>query len=172
VKSGSDKLSSDELDLDDEIEWQRRAWTFQSWGRAGVVLFVIAGAVGVFGGGIIGDRRVRDPQNQLEVEHPRFARHDSAYDVRIRVQPALVRDGKVAVWIDHSLLEDLVVEGLMPEPESVEKSGEGVVLHFRSDAKGPLQVDGYLRVRGMGPGEGKIGVVGGPVVDLKHFIYP
>jgi hypothetical protein len=172
VKTRGTNLSTGSIDLDDEIDWQRRSWKFQSWGRFAVVLFVIAGALGLFGGGIMGDEKVRDPQNQLEVQHPRFARHDSAYDVRITVQPALIRDGKVAIWIDHELLKDLVVEGVMPEPESVEKSDAGIVLHIRSDAKGPLFIDGYLRTRRFGPGEGRVGVVGGPTVHLKHFIYP
>lgn len=172
MKSRARKLPANGLDLDDEIEFQHRSWRFQRWGRLGVLLFVIAAAVGFFGGGLIGDQVARDPTNQLEVTHPRFARHDSAYDIRITIDRALVRDNRVAFRIDHSLLENLIVEGLLPEPDSVEQRDDGVVFNFKSDASGALRIDGYFRTRGYGASRGKLDVVGGPTVELRHFIYP
>ncbi|MGH8017231.1 MAG: hypothetical protein ACREIA_02925 [Opitutaceae bacterium] len=161
------------LELEEYGDFQRRSWRVQSWGKAGVYLFLLAGMLGFFGGGGFGMRKLTDASERVRLEHSRFARQGAAYDLKIMADPALAENGRMTVRVDTSLMDMLQVESITPEPESAETQGQGVAWHFRvQSGSHPVSITFRLKALRPGTGEGNVSVGDAAEFHIEHFIYP
>lgn len=158
--------------VDEDIDFQHRSWRVQRIGQLGLVAFVVAGLAGVFGGGGLARDRVSDAGRMLRVEHPRFIRTQAPFEMTIHARDSDAGDGRLNVWLDEALLDAFTVEHILPQPRSQTLGPGRLVCEFAEEEASTAAIRLRLEATKAGRVHGRIGIVGGPAVELKHFVYP
>jgi hypothetical protein len=99
----------------------RREWSGERLGQACMAAFLVAGLVGVFGGGPLGSAAVRG-DGGVSVEYERFTRRGRPQSLTVAVPAALAPGGRLQVRISAPFLER--VERLEVSPPPVEEGSE------------------------------------------------
>jgi hypothetical protein len=165
--------ASGDLEISEDLEFQRRSWAWEHAGQWVVAAFVVAAMCGLFGGGPVSRTTTTGEGGLLQVEYPRFVRNQSDYQLKIQVESAAVREGKIHLWIDTALADALHIEAVSPEPETVDLGDERMLYQFRVGAAERLAPI-VLRAKGdaMGLERGRIGLLEGEAVLLQSFFFP
>jgi len=163
-----------DLEIGEDIVYQRRAWAVERAGWVVVCLLLAAGLLGLCGSAGPLDRGTAGERDgPLFVQYPRFPRHGGQMTLTIRLGPESVRDGEARVRIDAAFLGRFQLESALPEPESVELDDDRLTYVFRAEtATEPLVVTFTLRPERYGLQRGRIGIPDGPDVALRQFVYP
>ncbi len=121
---------SDGLQIDQDLEFQRREWKVQRVGWGLLTAFVVAAAAGLFGGGPLSHARVGD-RSSLEVEYERFTRVGAQTRLVVHGTPAAGRP--VELVFDRDYFEGLRIDRITPEPQTIVVGHQVVTLRFDGD---------------------------------------
>ena len=162
-----------DLEIDQDIDFQRREWRAQRIGRGVLFVIVLAALAGVFGGGPLATASVRTPDGRLRVEYDRIARHGAPTPLRVHVAPPASGDSVIGVWIDQAYMHGVILRGISPEPTEGQAGDQRLVYRFRlSDPSRAadiiFQVDGHE----LWSRHGAMGLVNGDSVRLRQFVLP
>lgn len=161
------------LEIDQGFAGQSAAWMLQRCARAAIVLFLMAGVVGVFGGGWVGDARLRDGSGTLTITHARLARLQAPAALSVDIGAAATDTGEVELWVDRAVLDGLQVGSIQPEPASQSMGSGRVSYRFRvSDPGKPVSVTFFVTTCRSGFSRGRIGLADGPSLTLSRFTFP
>lgn len=155
----------------DTIAHQRRVWKFEriGWGAMGLVL--LAGLLGLFGGGPLSHKVQGNAE--FRVEYQRFERNHSPTIIKAQVGPHGVKEGKIRLVLSQELLEKIRINHVDPEPESVEAQGKNFIYEFKAKAEAaPSAIIFHFEMNTLGKVEGSIGLEEGPAYRLKQFVFP
>jgi hypothetical protein len=162
-----------DLQIDQDLAFERRAWRAQYICQGLLVLLVAAALAGLFGSGPLEHATAADASGGLRVEYPRFARRLADWEVVLHIAPELARGGQFEIWFDRSLGEQFKTDAVLPEPVEMSADGERIVARFRAaEDPAPSRIVWVVQARHPGQGQTRLGVVGGPEVELRYFIYP
>ena len=117
-----------ELEIDQDLAFQRREWTIQRAGWWLMLAFVVAAATGLFGGGFLSQATAGEPDGPLWVEYERFDRQGRVSRTQIHVRPPAGPGFQLRLNRDY--FDAIRVERLTPEPETLEVGPSEVVFHF------------------------------------------
>ena len=158
------------LQIAEDLSFQRRTWRFERIGWAAFCLVILAGAVGLFGGGALGDVEARSADGSVTVTHPRFARRQSPLELVVRAASA---EGELRIWFTEQYLAELDIERVTPPPERVELGAARIEYVFPwRGAPGMVSVTFVLEVQRPGFVRGEVGSGEGAGVAVRHFVYP
>ena len=159
------------LQVREDMPFQRKQWFIQRCGWILVALFVLAGVLGVFGGGPL-SRSVKE-EGGLRVEYERFLRAHAPTRLVIVADNGHAADGSLKLWLGQDLLRRVQIDHIMPAPRSAQAGGDGVLLTFLADKDAETaRVDFFLQPRDMGRFEGTFGIVDGPRITISGFSFP
>lgn len=162
-----------DLEIEQDLAFERRAWRVQRASQLALLAFVVAALVGFFGSGPFDRTVVADESGLLRVEYPKFSRRLADWEIVLHVAPELARGGQFQVWFDRSLGDRFKHDVILPEPAEMSADGERVVAGFRREEDpAPSRVVWLVQARHPGKGITRVGIVGGPEVTLRYFIYP
>lgn len=168
-----------DLEIDQDLEHERRAASVRRVGWVLMVLAVLAGLAGLFGQSGPLNRARAGESGPLVLEHERFARLQTETTVTAHLRPpAGAREARL--WVERSYIDDMQVDAIVPEPDRIESGADRLVLVFALAAaagspgagRGDLQVDFHLQPQRFGPVRGRVGGEGGAEVELRQFVYP
>lgn len=168
-KSGSPA----DLEMPQDMNFQKREWVVQriAWGV--MALTVIAALIGVFGYGPVSHATATDPTGKLRVEYQRFGRLDAAAELTVRLDPALIEGDRVEVWIDRGFIDEQQIDGITPEPSEVEPGEERCTFIFPAPRGGDgAQIVFHFAPQKAGRYTGRVGTPSGPALSLGQFVYP
>jgi hypothetical protein len=158
------------LQIEQDLEFQRREWRVQHVGWWFLTAFVLAAAAGLFGGGPLSHARAGDP-SRLQAEYERFTRVGAHTRIllRGRADPGQPLD----VAFERTYFEGFRVDRVVPEPESVRFGGADVTLRFRPDV---IQDGGYTVILDLEPLVGgarhaSIKAAGAATLTYRQFAY-
>ncbi|HEX6203298.1 MAG TPA: hypothetical protein VF100_09865 [Thermoanaerobaculia bacterium] len=160
------------LEIEQDLEHQRRAWRWRRVGWTAIGLVLLAAVAGVFGPpGPLSRTTAGEPGSALWVEHPRFVRQSRTAEIRVHLRTA---DPAPRLWLDERLLAALDVDHVTPQPESATAASGRLVLELSVDPAAGAAAGVTLVVEAKGPGlvDGRVGLVGGPAVRLGLLVYP
>jgi hypothetical protein len=147
-------------------------WRFQRAGWIALAGAIVAGALGVFGGGGPLARRVAESADgTLAVEYERLVRRLAPIELRIRVRS---EDGRrpLTIWIDREYLERFVLRGVTPSPSIQRVGADRCELEFeRSGRDGAAEIVLDLEPREAGSLIGRIGC-GESEAHLRQLAFP
>ena len=145
----------DDLEIDQDLQFQRREWTLQRVGWVLMLLTILAGLAGVFGRGAVAHAVAGEPGDPLRLEYDRFVRRHADEQMTLVIAPNAVSDGRARVHFDSSLIGGIEVRRFTPEPDREEATPDGVVATFLlgdEPASHRIRVDyepsGYWSARG------------------------
>lgn len=160
-----------DLELAQDLRFQRREWVVQRVGWAAMALLVVAALAGMLGrGGPLARTHATSPDGSLRIEYDRFAHYEAPTRLRVSIAWPAPRGGEVRLWIERAYLAKARVQQVMPEPESVKLAGDRVIYVFAAGARGDVSFE--LKPDTFGALAGTAGLEGGGEVRFRHFVYP
>jgi hypothetical protein len=151
------------MEVNADIEFQRRAWIVQRIGWLVIAAVIVAALLGLFGGGPLSRAAVEG--DGLRVAYERFARLQQS----TRLQLALPKTAPGEVALNRGYLELFRIEQITPEPREVEANGEWLV--YRFGGSGTSTVTFHLMPEKFGSVAGAARADGNPLA-FHQFIYP
>ena len=119
------------LEINEDLQFQRREWRVQRIGWWLLTAFVAAAALGLFGGGVLSQAVAGDANGPLRVEYERFLRAGTRQRLSIQVRRASAAAGEeLQLQINRAYFEAMRVEDIAPQPLSMAVDGENVTLRF------------------------------------------
>lgn len=159
------------LDIGEDIDFQRREWVVERGAWLVVLLILIVGLAGLFGGGPLSHAEASS--GPLVLDYERFVRKRAPTELDLRVAPEAVANGEVALWLDQSVVEKIDVERIVPEPVEMEGAVDRVVYRFAvADPEEPAEVTFHLQPAEPGAVRVRMGLVNGAELSIDQFIYP
>jgi hypothetical protein len=143
--------------LGENLPFQRREWRVQrfAWWLLGA--FVLAAALGLFGNGVLSHAEVRSPDGSLAIGYERFLRSGRTMRLVVEVSGT----GALELHVNREYFENLKIDRITPEPESVAVGADDVRLTFAAGPAGgrtilfdaePLHMGRYQAAFGLAPG--------------------
>ena len=159
-------------EIEQDLEFERRAWIIERVGWILMLLVVIAALLGLFGHGVLGYRSATAPNGSVTVEYEAVARKGGSTGLDISVRAPRHADA-VVVLIADSYLRHVDVESITPEPSVVTGSGDAVRFEFPvAPGTDELLVRLQLRPDALGSIEGSVETPDGPPVRFSQFVLP
>lgn len=162
-----------DLEISQDMEFQRRSWTVERVGWVLMLLFVVAAALGLFGGGgPFSDITTGSETDDLQIQHPRFAREGRPMSLSIQAQPA-EGQGSLRLHFDEAYIAYFQMDQIMPVPSQVEAGGGQIIYVFAlANAGDRITIMFDMTPEYSGLVSGQIGIEGSPAFTINHFIYP
>jgi hypothetical protein len=164
-----------DLEINENIDFQRRIWRFQTAGRTVMALVLVAALLGLLGPGLLSNGASADsPQAELGVkEYEKFLRFMKPTTLRIGMEPGAVTERAARVWFDRQYIEGVQIQHITPQPERVEAGSKGFTYVFNVEDPDQATVFSFdLQPQKMGLLQGRVGLEGGEPVSFKQFVYP
>lgn len=168
-----EQISAPGLQLDEDIGFQRRFRIAQrvAWVIAGLV--IIVALLGLFGSGPLTGAVAGESESGLQLHYQRFARYQSPTSFQVDVVVSDPTATQAVFWIERSSLKHYEVEGVSPEPESIEVAGDRLVYAFQIAPETEL-VEVVMRVQ---PDEFglitlRLGTGESELIDVTQIVYP
>jgi hypothetical protein len=162
-----------DLEIDQDLRFQKREWAFERVSWVVMILFVLAGLLGLLGRGPMSHRTAASPDGMVTVEYERFVNHRAATRLTVRVPGEVTVGGTFRLVINQDYLQGVQVQQITPTPDSTE-AGEGrQVFAFRAADPGrPTTVVIHLEAEGPATLNGRISIPGGPPAEFAQVVYP
>jgi hypothetical protein len=157
------------LQLREDMRFQRRSWRIQRVAWAGMVLFLLAGVAGLFGGGPLSDARTTS--RTLDVRYDRLVRRGIPSELVVTFSP---RHDVSRIAMDTRYLDRAGIQQVWPRPSTVEAIGDRTVFSFLTPRTGdsPAVVVFTLESDSMGSLSTPVRLEDLPPVRVRHFVYP
>jgi hypothetical protein len=160
-----------DLQIDQDLKFQKKEWSVERAGWLVMLVIVVLAVFGLFGQGPLSNTTIEN--ESLQVKYGRFERLLAPVQIHVQVDAQQAASGEVKLQVDQGILSHYEVEKIVPEPDSVELAPEQVTYTFKtSPGEQPLEINFYLQANQLGTPNGKIGLVGGPMLDITQLIYP
>ena len=159
------------LQINQDMEFQRREWRAQRAGWFALCAFVLAALLGLFGGGPLSHARAGAPGAPLWVEYERFVRRGAAERVSIHLAAPSERRQALQVRVSRGYFDGLRIERVRPEPESMTVGPDDVVLRFTGEAAGTTTIVLDVEATAIGRQVATIAADGAPPAVLTQFVY-
>jgi hypothetical protein len=160
-----------DLDIDEDVNFSRRAWLVQRVSFWVMALVLIASALGLLGNGALARRDAHDPTGQLHVRYDGLVQASSTSHLTLTVRPQT--PGTVTLWISEPYLGGVEVQTMTPEPtRSWLDDGRVVYAFAAAPSATAVTIRVALRPHSPGRSNATIGLVDGPAVRLRQFVYP
>ena len=160
-----------DLDLQENVGIERRGWRVQRAAWLAMLVVVLAALGGLFGNGPLSWSTRTSTDGDLRVTYDRFARLGGNAELGIDLGTSSDESSNVAIEIERSYLEAVVVQSVTPQPDSVESAGEFLRYVFRADSGSPLRVVFEVEPDSAWSASGRVRA-GGDDVELDMFVYP
>jgi hypothetical protein len=142
----------------------------QQAGKWLLFLLILAGLAGLLGSGPFSGRQVSDSRGDITIRYDRFARYDAPQ--RLQIEGNAGPGGRFDLWLDSSLIQNLKIESIIPEP--ARQSASIGRLELEMDLKpgsGRAVVLIHGRALTVGQIHGRIGT-GDSSVLFRQLVYP
>jgi hypothetical protein len=156
-----------DLEINEDLVFQKRSWTVQRIGWVIMALVLAAALLGLFGAGPLSRATAGTEDEALWVEYDRFSRLLKTTDLKVH---ATSESGEVRLWISREYLEKVEISHITPTEDSAEAAQDGVFYVFQSAE--PLTIVIHLRAAQAGLISGEMRLDGGPSQEFTQFIYP
>jgi hypothetical protein len=153
------------MDLDTDLNFQRRIWTVQRIGWLMIGLVILATLMGAFGNGLLS--RVSASGNGLRLEYERFGRLQQPTRLHFLLPPSK-HDAEVSLRRDY--LAAFQIDHITPEPKEVAPAGPW--LTYRFAGPGPLAVTFDVVPLEFGRLQGNAAISPSVALAFQQFIYP
>lgn len=152
------------MDLDENIEVQKKGWMIQRVGWILMAVLVILAAFGFFGDGMISKKYVQSGDQKFEYQQ--YSRFESRMELKFDLHS---NSNQNIISFPVSYLEKFRVESILPDPKQNFSNSNRINYVF--DGKGALKIIFYLIPQNIGRLDADV-LVNDQRFNFNHFIYP
>jgi hypothetical protein len=149
----------------------RAAWRVERIGWLLMVLVLAATLLGVFGDGPLSHARSGSSQH-LSVRYDRLLRSSAPAQYAFVANAAGASAGELRLRFDRSLMEDIELDSIVPQPETEDAGPDYTEFAFRVRGNAPVNIDLRYRPATFGRRSGRVSVGGQHAVLIDQFVYP
>jgi len=162
------------LDIEQDLDYQGRAWKRQRVGWAIMGLALIGALLGLFGPGLLGNSIAGNQGDPLWLEYNRFGRLQAeTTTLRLYLSQPTGPGGQVRFWLSRDYVKNVRIMQVTPQPDSVEVEPDRFTyVILAPDLSRPASVTFYLEPERFGWLRGLAGLEGGQSIAFSQFIYP
>lgn len=162
-----------DLELNQDLDFQRRSWKVQRIGWALMALVVVAAALGLLGGsGLLSDTIIGSETDELQIRYHRFLRQGKPVTLDIQAWPA-DDEKQVKIQLDRDYLNHFKLDQVVPEPSQTEAHSETLIFTFDLAQPGDsVEIKFDMRPEFSGAVSGHVGIENGPSLEISHFVLP
>jgi hypothetical protein len=169
----ANKETPPELEVNQDLNFQRRMWRIQRAGWAIMTILLLGGLFGLFGVGPLSEARALAADGTLRVDYSRFARFETSTKVTVYIDPAVTQQEEVRLWVKQDYLRPVQIERISPAPDREAVAEGGQVYVFKIEDPGqPAEIYLYLWPRNVGIYQGGLGLEGTDPVQFRQLVYP
>lgn len=162
-----------DLQIIQDLEFQRRAWLVQRISWLGLGLILLGALAGLFGSGPLSQGTVSNQSDSLQLEYDRFGRFQAPAKLNVILGVGAEQNGQVKIWLSRSYLKKNEVQQISPQPDWVEASPDHLTYVFRTNTRDrPTAITFYLQPKQAGWQAAEVGVATEPSLKFNQFIYP
>lgn len=164
-----------DLEVNQDLEFQRHIWTVQRVGWVVMTLVVLAALLGLFGPGLFGRATAGNQEAPVSIEeYERFLRFEKPTTLRVHLNLTAGAGGEVRVWLDREYLESVQLQQVTPQPERVEAGSDRLIYVFdvAAEPDQPTAVTFNFQPDKIGPLKGQVGLAEGESLAFRQFVYP
>lgn len=155
----------------EDPQFQRLIWRLQPIGWSIMLLIVIAGLLGAFGGlGPLNETRVSI--EGMRITYERFPPFGGETHVRISIDTSGIEGDSVRLSLETEYIERMQIQRMDPPPMRTEAREGAMVYEMAAGGSGGTVLLLTLRPRKIGVTAGRFEVQGAGGAELKHFVYP
>lgn len=132
-----------DLEIEEDIAYQRRFHVFQRVSWIVMALVLIAAFTGILGPGLTGPRSITSADSALEATYERTTNYQKDSMMSITVSDAA--PGSVSIWMNRDLLDNIHIKQIIPEPERVMAAPGRVYFEFIQSQAGELEISFYFQ---------------------------
>lgn len=130
---------SGELAVGENLQFQRRWWTFERIIWPIFVIIVLFDLLGGLGHGWLAKARAGTPGGALTLDYERIERANSPSTMTLHFGPAAITAGRIQVYVSNSVVETLGAQRIAPQPATSSIGQDGITYTFPASA-GPADV--------------------------------
>ena len=157
-----------DIDIAQDLDFQRREWTFQRIGWLVLSAITLFALVGGCGRGFLARATTQSAGRELVLRYDRLARHQAA--TKLEIDLAAKGGDTVAIWLDEQYIHGLEIRSISPEPERMVPGNGRITYHFvvETDPRITFLItpDKFWRRTG------RLGIQDGPSVRFRQFVFP
>jgi hypothetical protein len=162
-----------DLEVNQDIKHEELTWRLQRIGWGLMLLLVVAALVGLLGPGPLSAAQAGKRGSPLWVEYNRFERYQSPVLLRVHVGPQAVQQGKIKLYISRQFIENIELERINPEPQSVELGVDTLAYSFDApNLAASSTISFHFQPNTWGRLPLHIALQGGPRAEFSQFLYP
>lgn len=166
-----------DLQLDEDMPFQRREWIVQRVGWGIMALVVLLALLGVLGPGPFSSTVTGEKDGALWVQHNRWGRFQTPQRLHVHWGPgAADADGVVRVWVNKDYFVRNTLEQIVPQPKGTLSGEDRITFEFQPRAPDkPGSAILHVRTDHIGRCDAQIGVAGGgggARIRFWQFVYP
>ena len=164
-----------DLEVNEDIGFERRLWAIQRIGWVVMALVVVAAILGLLGPGLLSTGAKASNENaDLSVEeYERFVRYMSPTDLRMQLHPGASTEGEARISLDRKYMEGFQVQQVTPHPQRVEAGPDAYTYVFAvGQLNQPTAVTFNLQPQKVGLLQGQARLEGEEPVSFTQFVYP
>ena len=167
----SDRDNAD-LEIDEDLEYQRRAWRLQRFGWIAIGVLLCGALLGLFGNGPLSRGVVADPRNRITVEYDRIARFETSFRLVIHLDALPKSPGTAKLWIDRDYARSLRIEQVTPEADRAVAAADGLTYVFQVSGREPAVITVTGTMQDVGWVRGRMGPGPSEAVAFRQFVFP
>jgi hypothetical protein len=162
-----------DLQINEDMEFQRRSWIIQRIGWAVSALVILLAALGLFGDGVLSDTQAGQKEGALWLEYPRFERFEDEFRIKVYANEGEAKEGELRIQVDRNYLEDIEVNSISPVPDNEIQDENWITYVFKTNGgSSPFAAYFYVIPRKAGPLSGTFQLQNGDPVRFSQFIFP
>ena len=162
-----------DLQINDDMEFQRRSWIVQRVGWLVFALVILLAALGLFGDGLLSNAQAGQKEGELWLEYQRFERFQHEFRIKVYANENTAANGEIMIQLDRHYLENVEVISVAPAPDSEIKDTDWITYVFKTNGGGsPFTAYFYVAPQKAGPLSGTFRLQNGDPVGFSQFIYP
>ena len=161
------------IQIEEDLTFQRHQMRFERIGWAAMALLLAAALLGLLGNGPLSTATAGDDGDPIRVRYGRLDRNSNPTSFTIFLAPEAAPEGQARIWLGREWASGLLVESVVPEPESVEVAPDRIVYTFAvQPGSGTVKIVFNLEYDGWGWLTGEIGLDGGASQTFRQLVYP
>jgi hypothetical protein len=167
-------LGEQNLEIEQDIETQRRSWKRQRVVWVVMALIALAALLGFCGSpGPFARVTAGSTAAPLWLEYNRFGRYQTkTTSITAHISPTSVVNGEIHLWINNDYLQNCELEETVPRPEHVESGSDRTLFIFKGAAGQSATASFYFEPQKVGLVNVAIGLEGGDSFYFRQYIYP